>query len=138
MMLVRTYLSNSSIEGIGVFAADPIRKGDLIWRLDPKFDVLFSEGDVAGWPLHMDDFIQRYCYRHRDMPDTWVLELDNGRFMNHAEAPNANFEEFYSGYALRDIAAGEELTCNYFDFDVDFKGTFIGAGANPLVGEMRT
>src|SRR5258708_3685748 len=50
MMLVRTYLSNSSIEGIGVFAADPIRKGDLIWRLDPKFDVLFTDGDVAGWP----------------------------------------------------------------------------------------
>jgi SET domain-containing protein len=138
MMLVRTYLSNSSIEGIGVFAADPIRKGDLIWRLDPKFDVLFTEGDVAGWPLHMDEFIQRYCYRHRDMPATWVLELDNGRFMNHSEVPNANFEEFYSGYALRDIEIGEELTCNYFDFDVDFNGSFIGVGSNALVGELRT
>ena len=138
MMLVRTYLSNSSIEGIGVFAADPIRKGDVIWRLDPKFDVLFSENDVAGWPLHMDDFIQRYCYRHRDQPNTWVLELDNGRFINHSESPNTNFGEFYAGYALRDLAIGEELTCNYFDFDVDFNGSFIPAASNAPLNELRT
>jgi uncharacterized protein len=137
MMLVRTYLSSSLIEGVGVFAAEPIKQGDMIWQLDPKFDVLFKESDVAGWPPHMDDFIRRYCYRHRDLDGTWVLELDNGRFINHSYSPNTSFEEFYSGHALTDIKAGEELTCNYFDFDVEFNGTFFEA-TQAAKDELRT
>lgn len=123
-MLVRTYLSNSIIEGIGVFAAEPIKAGDVIWRLEPKFDVLLTSQEIETWPAHMDDFLDRYCYPHREVPDTWVLELDNGRFMNHSASPNTNFEEFYVGYATRDIAPGEEITCNYFDFDINFRGNF--------------
>ena len=125
MMLVRTYLSNSAIEGVGIFAAEPIRAGDVIWRLEPNFDVLLTGQEIENWPTHMDDFLDRYCYLHRDIPNTWVLELDNGRFMNHSElSPNTNFEEFYVGHATRDIAPGEEITCNYFDFDINFRGNF--------------
>jgi SET domain-containing protein len=124
MMLVRTYLSNSAIEGIGVYAAEPIKAGDVIWRLEPGFDVLLTDQEIEGWPAHMDDFLDRYCYPHREIANTWVLELDNGRFMNHSGVPNTNFEEFHAGYATRDIAPGEELTCNYFDFDINFRGKF--------------
>jgi SET domain-containing protein len=127
MMLVRTYLSNSTIEGIGIFAAEPIKAGDVIWRLEPNFDVLLTGQEIENWPAHMDDFLDRYCYAHREIPNTWVLELDNGRFMNHSDAPNTNFEEFYAGYATRDVAAGEELTCNYFEFDINFRGNFSSA-----------
>ncbi|RUU09259.1 SET domain-containing protein-lysine N-methyltransferase, partial [Mesorhizobium sp. M7A.T.Ca.TU.009.01.3.2] len=38
MMLIRTYVTASAIEGVGVFAAEPIGKGASIWRLDPDFD----------------------------------------------------------------------------------------------------
>jgi SET domain-containing protein len=86
--------------------------------------VLFTDEDIETWPAHMEDFVERYCYAHRDKPGTWVLELDNGRFMNHSSNPNTNFEEFYAGYAVRDIGAGDELTCNYFDFDINFRGAF--------------
>jgi hypothetical protein len=132
MMLVQTYVSSSPIEGVGVFSAEHIRKGQLICRLEPNFDALFKINDVAGWPPHMDEFIRRYCYRHRDLLDTWVLELDNGRFMNHSDCPNTNFEAFYTGYAISDIEIGEELTCNYFDFDVDFKGSFVNVDINAI------
>ncbi|MGO9546250.1 MAG: SET domain-containing protein [Rhodomicrobium sp.] len=124
MMLVRTYLSNSTIEGVGIYAAEPIKAGDVIWRLEPKFDVLVTDQEIEAWPAHMDGFIDRYCYQHRDLPKTWVLELDNGRFMNHSNTPNSNFEEFYVGYATRDILPGEEITCSYFDFDINFRGNF--------------
>ncbi|TIS47846.1 MAG: SET domain-containing protein-lysine N-methyltransferase, partial [Mesorhizobium sp.] len=40
MLLIRTYVAQSAIEGVGVFAAEPIRKGASIWRLDPDFDRL--------------------------------------------------------------------------------------------------
>src|SRR5271163_3285935 len=82
MMLVRTYLSNSAIEGVGIFAAEPIKAGDVIWRLEQKFDVFFTESDIEELPPHMQDFIARYSYPHMRKPGIWVLEADNGRFMN--------------------------------------------------------
>jgi len=119
MMLVRTYLSNSKIEGIGIFAAEPIKAGDVIWRLDPKFDVLFTESDIEELPPHMQDFISRYFYPHLKQPGVWVLESDNGRFMNHSESPNTDFSPFEEGFAIRDIAAGEELLWDYNLYDDD-------------------
>jgi uncharacterized protein len=137
MMLVRTYLSNSAIEGVGIFAAEPIKAGDVIWRIEPKFDVFFTASDIEELPPHMQDFIARYSYPHMKKEGIWVLESDNGRFMNHSEAPNTDFTDFEQGFALRDIAAGEEITCNYYEFDSTFQGWFpsMAKGAN---GDART
>jgi SET domain-containing protein len=130
MMLVRTYLSNSTIEGVGIFAAEPIKAGDIIWRLEPKFDVFFTGAEIEELPPHMQDFIARYSYPHMRKPGIWVLEADNGRFMNHSESPNTDFTGFEEGLAIRDIAPGEEITCNYYDFDPSFRGWFSSmAGA---------
>ena len=38
MMLIRTYVAASAIEGVGMFAAEPIARGASIWRLEPDFD----------------------------------------------------------------------------------------------------
>ena len=43
-------------------------------------------------------------------------------YMNHSLAPNTDFRIFDKGYALADIARGEEITCNYHEFDPDFVG----------------
>jgi SET domain-containing protein len=137
MMLVRTYLSNSAIEGVGIFAAEPIKAGDVIWRLEPKFDVLLTESDMESWPAHMEDFIERYCYPHVDQPGVWVLELDNGRFMNHSATPNTNFTSFYEGHAICDIATGEEITCNYYDFDVTFRGRFPTVASSTVTAHLH-
>ncbi len=126
MMLVRTYLSNSSIEGVGIFAAEPIRAGDVIWRLEPKFDVFFTKREIEDLPPHMQDFIARYSYPHMRKDGVWVLESDNGRFMNHSERPNTDFTGFEKGFAVCDIGAGEEITCNYHEFDSTFSGWFPG------------
>jgi hypothetical protein len=124
MMLVRTYLSNSQIEGVGIFAAEPAKAGDIIWRLEPEFDVLLTREQIAAWPAHMENFLEHYCYPHLHQPGVWVLEVDNGRFMNHSNFPNTDFSAFYYGKAIRDIAVGEEITCNYYEFDSDFRGQF--------------
>jgi hypothetical protein len=128
-MLVRTHLANSSIEGVGIFASEPIKAGSLIWRIEPKFDVFFTASDIEKLPPHMQDFVARYSYPHMTKPGIMVLELDNGRFMNHCEAPNTDFTAFDKGYAIRDIAEGEEITCNYYEFDTSFQGWFPGVPA---------
>ena len=121
MMLVNTYVAPSAIEGVGVFAAEPIAAGTLIWKLDPDFDRLLDKASVARQPAFTREFIERYTYPYPDDPNLLVLEVDNGRFMNHdATGPNTDFSSATAGFAVRDIAAGEELTCNYGEFDPGF------------------
>lgn len=124
MMLVQTFLSSSDIEGIGVYAAQPIKAGDKIWRTDARFDIILTQEDIDNLPAHMRDFVARYSYPHLKKPGIWILESDNGRFMNHSETPNTDFTGAEEAYALKDIAAGEEITCNYFEFDPSFEGWF--------------
>jgi SET domain-containing protein len=125
MMLVRTYVGPSSIEGLGVFAGEFIAGGSLVWMLDPKFDIVIEAGELDRVPPHMRDYIARYSYPHLERPGVLVLDADNGKFMNHSERPNTDFRVFDKGYALVDIAVGEEITCNYHEFDPSFTGCFV-------------
>jgi uncharacterized protein len=136
MMLVQTVLSSSDIEGIGIFAAEPIQAGAVIWTADSKFDVHFTKDEMDQLPAHMRHFVIRYSYPHMTMPGIWVLESDNGRFMNHSETPNTDFTGLEEGFAIRDIAVGEEITCNYYEFDSTFRGWFP-AMTQAMNGEAR-
>ena len=116
MLLVNTYVASSSIEGVGVFAAEPIEAGQPIWRLDPDFDRLIPVRTYESSPLHVKALLDRYAYPSPDRPGFLVYEVDNGRFMNHSETPNTDFSASAGGSALCDIEAGEELTCDYRQF----------------------
>ena len=120
MLLVPTYVRPSRIEGVGVFSVEEIPAGTLIWRLDDQFDRLIHRRAVADQPESARHFIERYGYPFPHDPDLIVVELDNGRFMNHSDEPNTNFLDPDSGYTRRAIAADEELFCNYAEFDPGF------------------
>jgi SET domain-containing protein len=122
MLTVSTYLAPSVIEGLGVFAREYIPRGRLIWTLNPKFDIFINESEIDAYPPYLQDFMSRYTYPHLEMPGVVILDSDNGRFMNHSPIPNTDFRIFDRGYALVDIAVGEELTCNYYEFDPAFSG----------------
>lgn len=107
---------------MAVFAAELIAQRTLLWRLNPIFDVFVRESDLIGLPPHTRGFLAHYSYPHLELPSVMIVDSDNGRFMNHSDAPNTNFIAFPEGYAIRDIAEGDELTCNYADFDPTFKG----------------
>ena len=120
MLLVPTYVRPSRVEGVGVFAAEDIPAGTLIWRLDERFDRLIHRSEVAAQPESTRQFIERYAYPYSHDPDLLVVELDNGRFMNHSDEPNTNFLDPDAGFTRRAIAADEELFCNYSEFDPGF------------------
>ncbi|MEA3001292.1 MAG: uncharacterized protein QOH81_80 [Sphingomonadales bacterium] len=121
MLLIQSYVAPSTIEGVGVFAGEAIPAGALIWRLDSGFDRLIRQDEIAGLPETFRTFAERYGYPYPHDPSLVVLELDNGRFMNHSSAPNTCFTDPDSGYALRRIEAGEEITCDYSEFDPAFE-----------------
>ncbi|WP_319825566.1 SET domain-containing protein [Thalassovita sp.] len=116
MMMVRCYLGPSQIEGLGVFSHVNIRKGALVWLFDPRFDSSFFTEDRDHVPAHFREFLDRHTFQHPTDPERIVLECDEGRFMNHADLPNVDMTNPARGVALRDIAAGEELTRDYTQF----------------------
>lgn len=120
MMIVPNYVGPSAIEGVGIFAGAPIAKGAVIWTLHDQYDLLLTAAEIQAMDALQRDFVERYGYPHMTRPGLTVVEYDNGRFMNHSEDPNTDFTDPVIGYATRNIAAGEEITCNYRDFDPAF------------------
>lgn len=125
MLLVKTRLGASAIEGIGLFAVEPIPAGTVTWRFMPGFDQLFSKEQIANLPPIARETLENYTYLHPDS-GLYVFCLDNARFMNHADTPNTSGVHeagAIEGYdiATRDIAPGEELTCDYRAFDAGYR-----------------
>ena len=119
MLLVDVYLDKSPIQGIGVFAKQAIAKGAEIWRLDLRFDRLIETALYESMDGPVKSYLDRYCYPRRSDPRYIVFEADDARYMNHANRPNIDFGHGDAAYALTDIAAGEELTCDYNVFFED-------------------
>jgi uncharacterized protein len=114
MMMVDTELRPSSIHGLGVFLLEPVRKGDLIWRFDARMDRVYSLDEVASLPDHVQRYLRTYS-TWNEAAGLYVLCGDNGRFFNHSEEPTtvSNAISFGEDHAIRDLAAGEELTSDY-------------------------
>ena len=121
MMMVPTYVAQSRIEGVGVFAAKRIAKGELIWVLDERFDLLLPDSELTSMPILQRQFFERYSYPHMTKSGLLVLEFDHGKFMNHSKEPNTDFRNPETAWAIREIAKGEEITCDYSEFDPGFK-----------------
>ena len=116
MLLVRVRLAPSPIHGIGVFAVDPIPSGTEVWRFTPGLDLDLDPSVLDAQPPLARESLLHYGYidlrLHR-----YILGCDAVRFFNHSDTPNVMPDftlDRYGVYsAVRDIAAGEEITVNY-------------------------
>lgn len=130
MLLVKTKVGPSAIQGIGLFADQFIPKGAPIWRLTPGLDVKLTQSELAALPEFARECILHYCY-HSVVDNTYVLPFDDARFFNHSLSPNVTSIDLADDpegmeIASRDIQPGEELTCDCSEFDVDcFEGREI-------------
>ena len=120
MMLVRTRVAPSAIHGLGLFAVEFVPRGTSIWRFEPGFDREFAPVQFAALPAEAQAHLRWFAYADRES-GAWVLSGDHACFMNHSADPNtgarADATPPIVTVARRDIGAGEELTCNYWDFD---------------------
>ncbi len=121
MLIVKTRLEKSSIEGLGLFAAQFIPKGTIVWQWSPTFDIRFCRADMERMHPVARETLLRYSYLSK-RSGLYVLCFDYGRFVNHSDSPNlldASSPDSEEGLdiAARDIEEGEELTANYQDFE---------------------
>lgn len=114
MMMVETELRPSPIHGIGVFVAQPVKAGDLIWRFDSRIDRVFSDAELQTFPEALKDFLAVYSTYH-EASGLWVLCGDNGRHFNHSETPSTLSKgiAFGDDVAACDLEVGDELTSDY-------------------------
>jgi hypothetical protein len=110
MLIVKTYIAPSKIHGLGVFAAEPLTRGTLIWVFDPVIDQEITQNQLAMLPEAVRNIaISRSfvgeCGRT-------ILSRDNGVFLNHSDHPNLSSGADGS-IAVRNISTGEELTEDY-------------------------
>ena len=121
-MLIETCVQPSGIHGLGLFAVRPVPRGAPIWRFEPGFDQDFSPARFAALPPPAQRHTRWFSFVRRD-DDHVILSGDHACFMNHSPSPNTGAPPGATPpvvtQALRDIAAGEEITCNYYEFDAD-------------------
>ena len=126
MLLVKTKIGPSKINGIGLFADQFIPKGTVTWKVVPEFDLRCSAKDLEILcELGRATFIKHAFLSKRS--GLYVLCFDHARFFNHSFEPNigdseADDSEEGVDFALRDIYADEELTCDYRAFDAQYTG----------------
>jgi uncharacterized protein len=132
MLLVETRVAPSPIHGLGLFAVVAIPRGTPIWRFQPGFDRDFAPSEAAALPQITQAHLRWFSYV-RPEDQHFVLSGDHACFMNHSAAPNTGVPREthppVTTIALRDIAPGEELTCDYFTFDTDAPVKLGQAGA---------
>ncbi len=105
-----------------LFVSRPIRKGEVLIIYDgPVIDHATRYSVQISDSLHIEGTVEsNTCLNHSCMPNTYVDW--KGVFLR----------------ALRDIAAGEELTCNYMTTDWELHEKFVcTCGAPNCYGEVK-
>lgn len=126
MLTFKTVVRKSPLHGVGVFAAEPVPKGALVYRWDPLIDTQFQRDEIP----HMPEWFQEILNNHAVQEgDNVYLDGGNAFFMNHSDSANtAPYSNNDTWYATRNIRKGEEVTCDYsnFDYALCAKGDFRG------------
>lgn len=129
MLLVKTVVKSSKIAGVGLFADQDIKKGDIVWKYTPVTCNIFTQEQFQVFlnSFHKTEkeiikYFLTYTY-YQNYLNSLVFCLDNGRFVNHSDNPNLGTPShlppdvaWQYSVAVCDIEKGEELTENYHTY----------------------
>ncbi|HNU42361.1 MAG TPA: hypothetical protein PKH83_07705, partial [Cyclobacteriaceae bacterium] len=125
-------VKGNSINGYGIVAQRPIRKGEVVFKFEEAAQRLVTKRYVEqNWtPEQLEEF-RHYAYPISDeVYILWDHKPENWAPQNHCCVPNT----IYSGLnliALRDIEAEEELTLDYADLLDDTIQPFVCTCGHP-------
>lgn len=116
MLLIKTKVGVSSIEGLGVIAQTSVPLGATVWRYQKNFDITLSDEEFDTLPDIAKQFFMRYAY-YSKVDGGYVLCGDNARYTNHSSTPNTRMINRTETVAIMTINAGDEITEDYATFD---------------------
>ena len=118
-MHIKYKLDRSDHHGIGLFAADDLKKGQLVYTASPLLDL-----NITKEQFDLLDEKEKQELRWWGFWDEqnkkWHCDFDVSKFINHANEGTVTQDTNHADahlIAARDIAAGEELTQNYLEFE---------------------
>jgi len=106
----------SALIGYGVFATAFIPRGTLVYVKD-MLEIEIGPDRFAGLDARHQAVIERYSYR--DERGVRILSWDHAKYVNHRCDCNTMSTGWGFEIALRDIAAGEEITDEYGLFNLE-------------------
>jgi uncharacterized protein len=116
MLLVNCSLGPSKIDGFGLIAREFIPKGKRVWTFNPHFDLALTEAQVRALSAAAQDQVIHYAF-FDSLTKRFILSSDDDRFTNHNDNPSTHLEGAYGTVAVRNIEVGEEVTCDYREFE---------------------
>lgn len=132
MLVVKGYTGPDSFGGIGLFAGEKIRKGTLVWQYNPSVTRFVSVEQYFSLSGDELEWVRRYSVPMASLEERppligLLVSEDISRHANHSDNANtAPISGLFDAsidpalqpeYALRDIQKGEEITCNYHQWD---------------------
>jgi len=111
-------LRPSPVQGIGVFAATDIKKGQRnIFSNDKSEWIKITKEEIASLPQHSKAIVENFCLYDEDnyyVPEYGFKMVDLVIYLNHSDEPNImSINEGEDFEALTDIKAGTELFIDY-------------------------
>lgn len=119
MLRVKTFLEKSNIPngGIGLFAAEQIEEGTVIWEFTEGLDMEITEETFNKMHPLDQKFVMTYPFFDEENK-IFIFPVDNARFFNSSNMPNVLEDKGKAPtIAARRIEKGEELLTNYYLFD---------------------
>ena len=114
-------LDKSNKHGVGLFAQQDIKKGEVIYTASPLLDLNITQEQFDS--LKEKERQEVLWWGFFDEPSQkWHVDFDVSKFINHCyEATVTQDDKYEEAYlvAARDITAGEELTQNYLEFETE-------------------
>ncbi|MGW2559422.1 SET domain-containing protein [Streptomyces sp. NPDC001514] len=106
----------STTDNVGLFATEPIPAGTVVWLPCAKCPT-WSADELGAVPAERFGLLDKYGHLLED--GSLLLPCMGAFLMNHSCAANVLDTGLDFGVAVRDIAPGEEVTCDYATFTAD-------------------
>ena len=118
------FIDQSPLGGRGVFAAEPIKAGEMI-EICPV--LVMNSGDLA---LLDKTFLYDYYFLWGESGEDCAVALGFGSLYNHFCPSNADYDMDFDNkniefIAVQDIAMGDEITINYHGDPIDPSPTWF-------------
>lgn len=119
MIHIKYKLDRSHKHGIGLFADEDLKEGQLIYTASPLLDVNLTQEQFDSLSDREKEEFQWWGF-FDEPSQRWHVDFDVSKFINHSRAgtvtQDKNHDEAYL-VASRDVKRGEELTQNYLEFE---------------------
>jgi uncharacterized protein len=130
---IKYKLKSSDLHGIGLFADEDLKKGQLIYTASPLLDLNITQAQFDSLDEKEKQEMRWWGFFDK-INQVWHADFDVTRFVNHSEKPTLTQDPKHNDaylIAARDVIAGEELTQNYLEFesreDLTARGIKIGS-----------